>query len=228
VVYGHTGELATHPQRRGLSAVLTALAPSVSKTTFDINVWATVDGVSTAMLPIWIDTPVSITASAPVNQAGGCGLRGFPPTWTGYVTSVTNSIIDLSGIITLTKIDLNETLENQKFLQSPTTWTTFPTAGVWTVVKNWNTNTQFIDQLSQCGFGPNVPPIVSYNLSATTPGLSETQKFWVGSQTHYSGECVKIDALQLNSGFPTLTSETTPGSTPAQQKTCGQGQSIKN
>lgn len=214
----------------GLSALLTALAPSTHKT-YDINVWAIVDGVPTNKLPVYINTPVSISYSNPVPLNGGrgsCQALGYPSNWLGYVEYVTNSIIDLTGTLTLTKIDVNETIENEKDIPNGN-WM-LPTAGVWPAFTGWNTNTTFLDYLSSCGTGTGlVPELVNYNPGASAPAMSDTQKFWVGTRTHFSGECVEIDDTQFNSGFATQTQQTTPGSTPQQQTAaCAQGHTILN
>jgi hypothetical protein len=187
-----------------------------------------VDGVSTPMLPIYINTPFQNSYAGPIPRAGGCPANGYPASAVGNLEDVTNRIIDLTGNTTLTKIDVNETLENQKLLQTPSNWP-LPAASVWKAQSDWNTNTTFLDTFWVCGPPTgDTPQQVNYNLSASTGGMNETQKLWVGSQTHYSGECVEIDMIQLNTGYATQTLQTTPGSTPDQQAACAVGQSIYN
>lgn len=146
------------------------------------------DGVPTANLPVYIDTPVSITYTSPANQSGGCPAFGYPND-TGYVTIVTNSVNDLTGMTTLTQIDTHETLENIQHLQPGSNWGT-PAAGYWGAGMGWATNTTFFDYLWICGPSTGgIPQQVNYDPSSSTPGLNETQKMWVGflAPRHFLG-----------------------------------------
>jgi len=217
------------PGSGALSATLTALAPS-THTSSDINVWATVDGVQTANLPIYINTPYSVSNGGAVNQASSptvsCVARGYS---VGYTTIVTNTITDRTGVIALTKIDLNETLEHQ--IDAPGGNWPFPTAGAWPVSSvAWTTNTNYIDYLAICATGTEgySPALANYNTSTTTLGFSETQKFWIGSTSAYTGECAQINDTQLNTSYPVQTQQTTPGSTPTQQAACAVNTTILN
>jgi hypothetical protein len=171
-----------------------------------------VDGVQTA-------------AGGPVNQPGACHAQGYA---VGYITYVYNSILDLTGSVILTKINLNETLENQ----IPTGNWPLSTADAWNVTSSlaWPTNTAFLDGLSACGPATGwIPQVTNYNYGVGALGFSETQKFWVGSLTHYSGECVSIDDSQFFAGYPAQTKWQIPGSTPAQQTAaCAMGNTIIN
>ena len=224
----HPDNLQITPGSGNLSATLTALAPSPTQTPYDIKVFAVVDNVQTNNLPVYIDTPYYINTLGPVDWPGGCPTEK-PAEPFGWWTTVTNSVLDWTGILVLSKIDLNETIENFKFLQNPTTWNFgAPVAGAWPVAY-WSNNT-FIDNLSLCASTLDgwVPAITAYNTGNTTPGASDTQKFWVGTTMHFAGECVAIDDTQFNSGFPTQTPWIGPGPTPTQQQLCAQGNSWLN
>jgi hypothetical protein len=87
-----------------------------------------------------------------------------------------------------------------------------------------------LDELALCGPPTGgIPQQVNYNVNASTGVLNETQKLWIGTQTEYTGECVQVDIIQLDTGHPTQTNIINPGSFPsAQTSVCAKGNTILN
>jgi hypothetical protein len=208
------------------SATLIALGASDFQAGYDIHVWVTVDGLSSNQLPVFINTPSTMTTSGPsqfCNALGcDCLARGYPVNGIGYVALITHGVADRIGNI-LTPIDLNESLEHQQFFggwigQVP------PVATPWNVFQ-WNPNNTISDYLSACsleGSSPNPPP-TAFGLNGTVPILNETQKFWIGSQTHFHGVCVQRGVLTLYTDHGAVSPYYTPILSPAD---CNEGNVI--
>ena len=85
-------------------AILEALGHSNPGPSFDINVWVKVNGVSSAMFPVYLNTPwvQSQTGPSSATCVSFFGLD-YPNGWVGQVT---NTVRDLAGNTTLVQISL--------------------------------------------------------------------------------------------------------------------------
>lgn len=180
----------------GLTAVLTAKdSSSFGAPGYDIHVTAEYDGYPSNPFPVFINTPYTMTTSTDI-ASYTCGELGNPASWVGYGNQVAHGIADLLGN-TLTPINVKESLEKRQWLNSSYANVTVPVATPW-YWSQWEGNT-FIDTLTICASTPNplVPPPTNYNPNGTTAVFNETQKFWVGTATDYTGACVQRGVVTL-------------------------------
>jgi hypothetical protein len=186
---------------------------------YDIHVTVTYNGTPSNPFPVLINTPFVMTTASPVN-AGTCTQFGFAEP--GYVSVVQHGVADITAA-TLTPIVLNESLEKQQYLpgaysEGTPNWG-FPAATPWHV-SDWKGN-KFPDYFAACGNGTPTPR--SYNPNGTTAVLNETQKFWIGSLTHFQGVCVQRGIVTLYTDHGTLTNYESPV---ANKTDCNQGNVI--
>jgi hypothetical protein len=105
----------------------------------------------------------------------------------GWLAKMSYTLLDRIGEAMI-PIDLKETLENST-PYGRANWPN-PSAGTWHVT-DWDGNT-YPDFIGACWFGspPPTPVTTTWNTSGTTPFLSDTQKFWIGTVTGLQGYCV--------------------------------------
>ncbi len=130
-------------------ARLTAIGHSAQGSTYDINIWVTVDGVSSANFPVFINTPwtQSRTGPSPTTTCAALFGLGVPNGWVGRVT---NRVQDLTGSHDIIPIDATETFENEKLIYQGTDWGGLGEAK-WPA-NTWQGNT-FIDTYAMCWGG---------------------------------------------------------------------------
>lgn len=210
----------------GLSATLTSKGASQYQKGYDIHVTVTYNGKASSPFPIFINTPYSMTTS---NGGGycngsGCDCPAFGYTgYIGYINTVGHGVADLNGNI-MTPIVLNESLEKQQWLDSTYSGAAFPSASTWTPGQ-WNGNNTFTDYFWICApsAGSLNPPPASYSATGGTVIFNETQKFWVGSGSHFQGTCVERGIVTLYNNHGALTTNYTPITNPAD---CAQGTTL--
>ena len=219
--------LSLAPSPDGQTATVTALGSSAFQQGYDIHVTVTYNGNPSSPFPIFINTPYTMTTSLPGEFCNGygCGCSAFGrPTWFGYANSVTHGLADLNGSI-MTPIILNESLEKQQTINSTYGILAMqPIAGTWQA-NQWNTITQpntFTDVFALCAAsndGLN-PPLSSYNPNGTSAVFNQTQKFWIGSGSHFNGVCVQRGVVTLYSDHGAISPYYTPITNKAD---CNQG-----
>jgi hypothetical protein len=148
---------------------------------------------------VFLNTPYTMTTSNPgqfCNFMGcDCAARGLSG-YVGYVSLVTHGVADILGS-TLAPIHLNETLEKQQWFPPSYAGAGNPAATPW-YPSDWNSNNTFNDYLSICApSGTSVTPRPASSGSGTTILFNETQKFWIGSTTHFVSVCVQRGVLTL-------------------------------
>lgn len=203
-------------------ATLTALGHSSAGTTYDINIWVTVDGVQSANFPVYINTPWTQSHTGPTASTTCTALFGLG-TPNGWVGQVTNSLTDLAGNQVI-PIDARETFENDKALYTGENWGVSSEAS-WPAT-DWSSNS-FVDTYAMCwgGSPAPTPATTSWNTSGTTAINSDTQKYWMGSTSRFQGECSQRHALTWYTDHAVLSSVTTPVTT---QSTCASGSGFLN
>lgn len=205
-------------------ATLTAVGHSNAGTSYDINVWVTVDGIKSRAFPVYINTPWTQSHAGPTPSATCPSLFGlqYPNGWVGRVT---NSLTDLAGYAVI-PIDAHETFENDIPKYTGEDWGIQAEAN-WPA-PDWSNNS-FVDTYALCwGGSPDpVPPTVSWNTNGTTLIDTNTQKYWIGSSAlgSFQGECSQRQALAWYADHVALSSVTTPIS---DQSTCAQGSGFLN
>jgi hypothetical protein len=195
-----------------------ATMQSISASTpgvYDITVWATVGGVASNSISIYIDKP-----SFQTNTGNGLVSAGACPTGThGYLGSQTYWFYDINGGALDPGIDTAETLENWK---TTSNWGT-PSQVVWTPAY-WSDNT-IIDYVGFCpenGEGEG-PMAQTWNSSGTSLVATITQKFWFGdSDNDFEGYCTQEDKLTWYTDHSVISNITSPVS----QASCDSGQYI--
>jgi hypothetical protein len=202
------GRLSISPSGNGLSAVLTALGPSVYQAGYDIHVTVEYDGYPSNPFPVFIDTPYTMTTSADIGHFT-CQQLGAPANWVGYANDVSHGIADLLGT-TLIPINVKESLENQRWVNATYNGGGFPAATPWTW-DQWQGNA-FIDRFTMCASTPNPlnPPPTNYNPNGVSAVFNETQKFWVGTVIDFAGVCVQRGVVTLYTDHGKLTPYYTP------------------
>ena len=205
-------------------AQLTALDHSAAGTSYDINISVSVDGVSSANFPVFIDTAWAQTHSAP--SSVGCPAV-FGAGWNGWAGKVANQVGELTGTFNLTPIDATESFEHLRALYTTPieNWGAL-SATNWPVAA-WSSNT-FYDTYTVCWSGtsnPYTPAVVNWGTGTTTPVLSSTQKYWIGSLTSFQGQCSQRHDVTFNTNGPALSSVTTPVSS---QGDCATGNGFLN
>ena len=150
-----------------------------------------------------------MTTSGPSNYAN-CPALGYGASSIGYSTLVTHGVADMLGT-TLTPIDLNETLEKQQCLAGNWAANVAPPPATGWPVALWSGDI-INDYLTACASGTTSlnPRPASYNASGTTKVFDETQKFWIGTQTHFAGVFVQRGIVTLYTDHGTVNSYTTP------------------
>jgi hypothetical protein len=192
----------------------------VSKT-FDINVFVTVDGLTSSPFPVYINTPWTQSASAPNPSA--CNYVGAT---NGYLAAFIQTITDLTGT-QLIPIDMRETFEN--YVPKPPDDWGLPPEATWAVA-DWSPppNSTFTDTAVLC-WGGNpapMPPTAPWNPNGGTQFDSFTQKFWAGSPNQrFQGECTVRQAINEYTNHISFSNVTTPVSN---QGDCAQGQFANN
>ena len=221
-----TDLISIAPASDGLSAVLTALRSSdttrpgsfPTPSSYNIHITAVYDGVSSAGFPVYLNTPFAMTTSASQYCSGGvCSCDAFFPREGdhGYITLNVSSVQDILGE-TLVPIRLNESLENQHFVAAGWVGSGFPVAGKWTPAGGsgaapWQSNNTFNDYFYICTTNTTrTPPITSYG-SGTTAIFTETQKFWIGTTTAFSGVCAQRGLVTLYTDHGGNSSVIVPG-----------------
>ena len=150
----------------------------------------TYNGVQSDPFPVFINTPFTLVHGGPYNFST-CTAAGY--TEPGFVEAAGVSVADLIGQ-TLVPIDTNETLENFVNVNGSDWFTPPPTASSWTPLNgDWSGNS-FTDAILVCGLGFHPSP-QPYNPNGTTVEANVTQKFWIGTATHFQGVCVQRDII---------------------------------
>jgi hypothetical protein len=179
-----------------------------------------VDGAPTNNVPIFVNAPYRLVSGGltPHESIVACQLDMGQP-GSGWVETIQYVVSDLFDYA-LSKIDLNETLENFQGAWSSSP----PTAGSWAAGSGWDDDYHFTDWFAACSLpgGLNPQPQV-YGQSGQTVLLSDTQKFWIGSITHFKGYCVQIDAAPFYIDHAQFSQLITPVPSQAQ---CNQGTTI--
>jgi hypothetical protein len=204
-------------------ATLTALGHSSPGTTYDINVRVTVDGIQSAAFPVYINTPWTQSHTGPSSPATCSAIfgLGYPNGWVGRVT---NTVTDLAGN-QIVPIDARETFENDKSLYTNEDWGPPSSEAKWPAT-DW-VNNAFLDTYALCwgGSPAPTPPTVSWSTNGTTAINSDTQKYWLGSTTRFSGECTQRQWITWYTDHIVLTSVATQIS---DQSLCAQGSGFLN
>jgi hypothetical protein len=205
--------LAIAPSGDGRSATLTALGPSGFQAGYDIHVTVTYDGTPSSPFPVFINTPFTMTTSTDVASYTCQQINGPPPQgstgWEGYGNVVAHGIADLVGQ-TLIPINVKESLEKQTWYPASYQGGSNPAATPW-LWNQWIGNT-FDDLFSICAATPNNlnPHPTSYNPSGGTRLFDETQKFWIGTTTDFTGVCVQRGVVTLYTNHGRLSPYYTP------------------
>lgn len=199
-------------QAGSTGAQLQSIGNSSPGTTFDIHVWATVDGMQSNIFPVFINRPWVQTQTTPSGY-GSCASTidaNYPNGWVGRVQ---NSLTDLTGNALL-PLTARETFENSTSLYSGQNWTSSPlTEALWSST-DWTGNS-FFDTYAMCWASGAVPPTVSWNASGGTAIYSNTQKYWVGSYSRFAGACTQRQALTWYTNHISIGNKTTPISNPS-------------
>lgn len=193
---------------------------------YDITIWATVDGVASNSISVFINAPSYQTTTGVNRYATQCtGLGGgYTDGWVGFAI---NAFYDIDGG-DLSAIDTSETLENWTAYNS-SNWPA-PTATSWPP-SLWSGNT-ITDYIDACTYGYNSPPPVAWNTSSNTLGDTLTQKFWVGdpspggnlSPNNFEGYCTQVNEVSFYTGYGALSNiSSPPGYT---QGVCASGQYV--
>ncbi len=163
-------------------ALLLSTGPSAFQAGYDVHVTVTVDGVQSLPFPVFINTPFTMTTSdfGEYCNSNGCGCSADGHAgWAGYANLVEHFVTDLLGA-KFGPITLNESLENQQWLNATYAILTYPAATSWTA-NNWVTSrTAFQDEFSLCVLNPRqplVPALGSYSPDGGTAVFNQTQKF---------------------------------------------------
>ena len=153
-------------------------------------------------------------------------LHMFPADPNGYYVQYTYSVTDLTGA-TLVPIDLKESFENHIPKYTNENWGV-PGASAWLANQNWSGNT-FVDNIIWCWGGDpagTIPDTDAWNPNSGGPQIdSITQKFWIGTQTAFTGECGLRQALNDFTTYFTYVNVTTPVTS---QSICAAGQFANN
>ncbi len=206
-------------------ALLQSVGPSSPGNTFDIRVWAAVDGVQSNLFPVFINRPWVQSQVGPSNP-GTCAATisaNYPNGWVGRVQ---NSLTDLTGNA-ITPLVARETFENSKGLYTNENWTsTQLQEAAWSSME-W-TGSSFFDTYALCWAGSAnlvIPNTVAWNPNGGTAIYWNTQKYWVGSYSRFVGACTERQALTWYTNHLTIGNKTTPISTPS---VCNPGQFANN
>lgn len=202
-------------------ATLSSLGPSGAGTGFDINIWVTVDGVQSANFPVLISTPWTHSTASPTSVTCASILgTGY----VGYVGQFANSATDVDGV-QIIPIDVNEAWENDKPLYTGENWGSAAN-GSWPAT-DWSGNT-YVDSYLLC-YNPSIqtatPTPLSWNTSGTTTVNSDTQKYFFGSRTAFTGECTERKAVTWYRDHVAFSNITTPVTT---QSSCASGSGFAN
>ena len=213
--------LSISPSADKRSAILTAQGASGYQAGYDIHVTVTSDGISSSPFPVFINTPFTMSTSAGVTYT--CQQLGHPANYIGYGNVLRHSIADITGY-TLTPIDVKESLEKQQFFfqtygngVNPPAQSSWP----WAIWSGYGID----DLLKLCAPSQNalVPQPTSYNPLGGSKVFDETQKFWIGTLTNFTGVCVQRSVINIYNNHGTLNPYTTPITNKAD---CNQGQVI--
>ena len=232
------GKLSITPASDGLSATVTATGASAYNNgmpQYDVHVTVDYDGIPSDPFPLLINTPYQMSRTGP-NQSGTCTDMGLDEP--EFVEKTTYKVLDLQNNPTVVPITTNETLENPQYLGAYangtiSNWTavldayTLP-GSIWAATPadcngapnclgHWIGNT-FEDFFYICK-GQWNPAQQPYG-SGTDVVLNLTQKFFVGSPTHWQGACAQEAVITLYRDHATLSGAITP--VPNQQS-CAQG-----
>ncbi len=205
--------LSISPSPDGLSAVITALGPSAFGAGYDIHVIVTYDGTPSSPFPVFNDSPYSMTTSSDIAHYT-CQDLGAPPNWVGYANDVSHGIFDLLGV-SLIPINVKESLEKQQWLYATYNGNPYPAATPW-YWNQWQGNV-FIDRFTLCASTPNPlnPPPTNYNPNGTSAAFNETQKFWVATDTDFTGVCVQRGVVTLYTDHGKVSPYYSPITSPA-------------
>ncbi len=200
-----------------LTATATSTGASSNNSgTYDIHITVSLDGFNSDPFPIYIDTPYGMTTSI---AGDSCSSISRPDP--GYVTDVSHGIYDLIGY-TLVPITTNESLEKIQLINgyssNNSNWNLNIAQGVWDPGDWITVPSKFIDNLWACGSLTPTPQ--SYNESGTNAVVNETQKFWVGSSSQFSGTCTQRGVVTLFTDHGAVTPYYTPITN---QGDCAQG-----
>jgi hypothetical protein len=188
--------------------VAQAIGPSFTSAqlpppTYNISVFVTWDGVKSAAFPMFINMPYANQAVNEGQYCSGfnecdCNAENFPGSgYTGFVTLNNVYTKDLFGNY-LTKVDANEVLFNQIWLDAPG-WDGAPNPlnAYWTPA-SWNGANTFPDYYSFCTDLPS-----SYDPEPTSSGsggtlvFTETQNYYIGNATVGDGLCTQASVANL-------------------------------
>lgn len=216
-------KVSLSPSTDGTTVVVRSLSASALSAGYDIHVTVSYDGTKSTPFPLFVNTPRTMRTSLPGQfcTSSGCDCSALGAAGAiGYATAVKHQIAGIDGVWLQTPISVNESLEKQQWI-APNYQTAYasgvlknPTASAW-APSDWVTNasgSRFIDIFSVCA-SPNWPytPIPSsYSVNGTITLFNETQKFWVGSRTHFRGTCVQRGVVTLYADHGTLTNYTSP------------------
>jgi hypothetical protein len=206
-------------------ARLTALAPSSHGTTYDIQVFATVDGVQSAAFPVFINTPYEQGQTLPAPFSSCAALFPFDGVPNGWVARRDNSVYDLTGSL-IVPINVRETFENNKVPQGTFTSWGLPKEAAWSWAV-WDQHRWF-DTFAMCwgGSPPPIPPTTSWSLSGNTIINTQTQQYWVGTPEFrgFEGKCTERAATNWYTDHITRTNIVTLLLDPPTSGPCAAGQ----